>query len=327
MSGLPDEIDVHYDEPVENKANSFGTNDLIVEVEEEGGSSSDNVATVVEPNMDDVVHPEKDEEDEEFEKLRKKGYKPIDHLDEDEPIPLDGTFNVKVIRNGKEVVVPLYPQKNPRYIVVSCMTPEGVKNSRMSATKLRSPAFDDFDVADAVAKWRKDSAPDGDYWSIGVQELYKFTPIDESDKYVETMKYGDAKQQKIMQQQKLDELNDLAGKKKEMMDKKRKGFDRRKKDRILASQSEKSGKSGKKKKKPQKTSRATNFNKLKNRMKSLVAKRNQESAKQEEKKKLEEKEKLQKENIKKRREQLSEKERHANTIKENMENIKKALRE
>ena len=322
MSGLPDELDVHYDQSVENE--------------------TDNGKAVVdkEPVLDTRVHGEgsnesevneevEDEHEEEISYAKGKGYKVVDHLDEDEPIPLDGTFKIPVIRNGKEEIVTLYPQKTPKWIVVSCMTPDGVANSRLHATKIRSPALDDYDVADAVAKWRRDTAPDGDCWSVGVQSLYVFTPIDESDKYVETMKYGNAKQQRLMQQQKLDELNDLAGKKKELLRKKRQGFERRKKDRILTAQTEKSSaskKSKKNKKKPQKNSRAVNYNRLKERMKKMVAKKNQAAAKEDEKKRLEEKEREQKENLEQRRELLSEKEKHVNKIKENMANIKAALR-
>jgi len=130
-------------------------------------------------------------------------YTVVDHLDEDEPI------------RGQE------------YCLFSFLSPEGVMNCNIRALKFRG-AYSNIDDAKAAAREleKKDK-----YFKIFIGDSGKWLDFDPPSSRVEMEISSNKEHQKIIdaqRKQRMNKINALAGKHKEMLDKKDKGIDERK---------------------------------------------------------------------------------------------------
>ena len=246
-------------------------------------------------------------------------YTKIDNLDEDTPLTYDG-------KDGNPERL-----KKPLYGIWSFVTPEGVMNTNLRLFKCRG-IFDDENTAKFWAK----KIGENDLFDVFVGELYKWLPFDSDTDKATNIQYRNSKEQKLLMQQKENEMNELVGRKKALLEKEKKGSRRRKADRILAGRNETGGaafsenkenkenKEEKEKKNPiVKVSREVNKNNARERLKKMVSERNKK--KEDEEKLLNESKKKQEDNIKSREDELKTKENNLSTLEKNMAEISKRL--
>ena len=251
--------------------------------------------------------------------VNKNKYTEIDNLDEDHPLSYDG-------KDGN-------PEKlrKPMYGIFSIVTPEGVMNTNVRAFKCRG-VFDDYDTAQ---KWAK-KIGENDVFDVFVGELYKWLPLDSDTDKATDIQYRNKKEQKLIMQQRENELNELVGRKKELLEKEKKGSRRRKADRILAGRDEAGGASSTtpsvekntdkntENKKVPKVSRAKNQKHTMERLQKMVLERKKKKEDDEEKL-LQSSKQNQEQNISDREKELKAKEESLSTLEKNMAEISKRL--
>lgn len=226
---LPNDINIEYNDDV---------------IEEETIKKPIKESVTVEDVSDDEVKEVSDSEDETLlntQSVSKSKYTEIDHLDEDKPI------------------------KGQEFVCFSFVSPEGVMNTTLRSVKFRG-AFATYELASAHAK--KLQSKDK-YFDVFVGEGGKFLPWDPDPHSVTNVKYADNKMQKLsdaQQKKQQDKLNELVGRKKELMDKQSKGHDRRVADQIVSGTNEEGGATvnnkSDKKEKTQKTQKPTQADRL-----------------------------------------------------------------
>lgn len=119
------------------------------------------------------------------------------------------------------------PIKGQEYCLLSFMSPEGIMNCNVRAVKFRG-AYPTIKAAEAAAAKLEEQ---DEYFQIFVGETGKWLDFDPPAAKVEREKTSNPQHQKILDaqaKQRMTKINDLAGKTKQVMDKKRKG----KKDMI-----------------------------------------------------------------------------------------------
>jgi hypothetical protein len=253
--------------------------------------------------------------------VKENKYTKVDNLDEDDPISYDG-------KDGN-------PDKlrKPLYGIFSVVTPEGVMNTNIRAFKCRG-VFDDHETAE---KWAK-KLGENDVFDVFVGDLYKWLPFDADTDKATHVQYRNKKEQKLIMAQRENELNELVGRKKEMLEKEKKGSRRRKADRILAGRNETGGATSNvpskesskepdtetKKNKVPKVSRNDNRKQVLERMQKIVLERKKKKEDEEEKR-LQEAKKNQEANISGRENELKSKEDNLSKLEKNMAEISKRL--
>lgn len=132
-----------------------------------------------------------------------------DHLDEDDIIP------------------------DQRYCLLSFMSPEGIMNCNVRSIKFRGA----FPTLEAAEKYAATLEKKDKYFKIFLGESGKWLPCDPDTDKVEMEKSSDPEHQKIIDaqaKQRMAKMNELAGRTKQMIDKKTKGrkdmIDEKKKD-------------------------------------------------------------------------------------------------
>ena len=254
--------------------------------------------------------------------VKENKYTKVDNLDEDDPISYDG-------KDGN-------PDKlrKPLYGIFSVVTPEGVMNTNIRAFKCRG-VFDDHETAE---KWAK-KLGENDVFDVFVGDLYKWLPFDADTDKATNIQYRNKKEQKLIMAQRENELNELVGRKKETLEKEKKGSRRRKADRILAGRNETGGATSNvpskessnesdkdiaTKNKIPKVSRNDNRKQALERMQKIVLERKKKKEDEEEKR-LQEAKKNQEENISGRENELKSKEDSLSKLEKNMAEISKRL--
>ena len=211
---------------------------------------NDNQTVTVEDVSDDEI-----EDVSESETVSK--YTTIDHLDEDTPI------------------------KGQEFVCLSFVSPEGVMNTTLRSVKFRG-AFGTYEEAKKYAAklQRKDK-----YFDVFVGEGGKFLPWDPDPHSVSNVKYADKKMQKLadaQQKKQQDKLNELVGRKKDLMDKKSQGHERRVADQIVTGANEEGGSTvnqkSNKKEKAQKPTQANRLEQIKARMRKKIEERKKNAA-------------------------------------------------
>lgn len=307
------EVDVDYHGATTEKPSASNTGEVVAEVVEIVDNEEEEVEE--KPRKKSVV------------KSREKGngknkYTMIDNLDEDDPIVYDG----KEGRPGR--------LKKPLWGIFSVVTPEGVMNTKMRCFKVRG-VFEDYETA---VKWA-DKIGENDVFDVFVGDLYKWLPLDSDTDKATHVQYRNKKEQKLIMQQRENEMNELVGRKKALLEKEKKGSRRRKADRILSGRAETGGasmvdaekeeenskKKKKQKQKKPKMSRNANREVTMSRMKRLVLERKRKKEEEEEKK-LREDQKRQESNISQREENLKAKEKGLNDLESNISEIRDRLR-
>lgn len=259
-----------------------------------------------ENNTDDEVDEVTDSEDENNEEVNTK-YTKIDNLDED-----------KVI-------------SGQTHVCISFVSPEGVMNTTLRSVKIRG-VFDSEEKAKAhAAKLQKKDK----YFDVFVGEVGKWLPWDPDPHSVSKMKYGDKKMQKLadaQQKKQQDKLNELVGRKKELIDKKSKGHDRRVADQIVSGANEEGGStvnnSKQKKEKPHKPSGADRLEQIRARMRKSLEEKKKNKEKEVQKTNeaalLEDRDRQLK-NVNARTEELNKDMESSNKIEENINKIKQFM--
>jgi hypothetical protein len=144
------------------------------------------------------VESEEDEKEQEKPDLSKYTVVDADHLDEDTPI------------RGQE------------FCLFSFMSPEGIMNCNVRAVKFRG-AFSSMEEAEKKARELEKTDK---YFKIFIGDSGKWLDFDPPVSRVDIEKSSNKEHQKILdvqRKQRMDKINSLAGKHKEMMDKKDKG--------------------------------------------------------------------------------------------------------
>lgn len=121
-----------------------------------------------------------------------------DHLDEDEVIA------------------------EQKYCLLSFMSPEGIMNCNVRAVKFRGA----FSTLEAVEKYAAKLEQQDKYFKIFVGDTGKWLECDSNSKKVEMEKTSNAQHQQIIDaqaKQRMAKINELAGRTKQMIDKKQKG--------------------------------------------------------------------------------------------------------
>jgi hypothetical protein len=273
------------------------------------------INTFTKPDPEPDLESEPNEE--EKPKFEKNKYTQIDNLDEDTPLIYDGKDG-----NPSKLTKPLYG-------IFSVVTPEGVMNTNLRAFKCRG-VFDDETTAQHWAK----KIGEKDVFDVFVGDLYKWLPFDADTDKSTDIKYRNSKEQKLLMQQRENEMNELVGRKKAQLEKENKGSRRRKADRIIAGRNETGGASVSEKTKKEdiaknvpKVSRETNKKQMQDRLKRMIAERNQKKEAESESelnKTLKTKE-SQETNITERETELKTKTETLTTLERNMAEISKRL--
>ena len=162
----------------------------------------------VEISYDDNV----EENIEECQQVSNK-YTIVDHLDEDRPIP------------------------GQNWVCLSFVSPEGIMNTKIRAVKIRGV----FATEEEARKHAEELQKKDKYFDTFVGEVGKFLAWDPDPNSISDVQYKDKKLNKIMQAQQkkqLEQINELVGRKKEMIDKKEKGHERRVADKIISGSNE-----------------------------------------------------------------------------------------
>jgi hypothetical protein len=260
--------------------------------------------------------PEKAEENNEDSEYK---YTKVDNLDED------------------PFVTVKCPSKKftQKYVCMSFVSPEGVMNTTMRSVKIRG-VFETEEEANEHCKklQRKDK-----YFDVFVGECGKWLAWDPDPTSATSVKYRNKKLDKLMAQQQkrqMNELNELVGRKKELIDKKDKSHKRRVADQIVSGKQEsgtseykdKATKDAEKKKKKKvkvDRSRNNNLDAIRARMLKTLNKRKKEKENNKEeqlKAAIEEG----KSNVESRQESLNTKKEASNTVENNLEKIKAYLK-
>jgi len=125
------------------------------------------------------------------------------------------------------------------YVLLSFISPEGIMNCDIRGLKVRG-TYPTYDMATKAAKKLRDTDK---YHHVFIGEVGKWLPWDPSEKQVEEENYKDKDLNDIMkkahetemrakQQRKLDDLNELAGRHRENIDKGTQEYNKRKNDMI-----------------------------------------------------------------------------------------------
>ena len=169
-----------------------------VKVESNQENTNDDDKIDVQFGAESDVESQEDEKEQEKPDLSKYTVVDADHLDEDTPI------------EGQE------------FCLFSFMSPEGIMNCNVRAVKFRG-AFSSMEKAEEKA--RKLEKTDK-YFKIFIGDSGKWLDFDPPVSRVDIEKSSNKEHQKILdvqRKQRMDKINSLAGKHKEVMDKKDKG--------------------------------------------------------------------------------------------------------
>jgi len=143
-------------------------------------------------------------------------YTKIDNLDEDPPI------------------------SGQKYVCLSFVSPEGVMNTNIRSVKIRGVFDTEQEAKDHSAKLQKRDK----YFDVFVGEVGKWLPWDPNPHTVKNNIYKNEKMQKLVdtqQQNQHNKLNELVGRKKELIDKGNKAHQRRVAENIVSGTNEEGG--------------------------------------------------------------------------------------
>jgi hypothetical protein len=110
------------------------------------------------------------------------------------------------------------PIHNQKYVLLSFISPEGLMNCKVKGLKVRGIYATEGEAKAACDKLKKKDK----YFDVFVGEVGKWLPWDPSIKQVEEVKYDNKKLDKIMSklhEKETKSLNELVGRRKEMLDK------------------------------------------------------------------------------------------------------------
>ena len=127
-----------------------------------------------------------------------------------------------------------------RYVCLSFISPEGVMNTNLRSVKVRGV----FESRDEANKHCEKLQKQDKYFDVFVGECGKWLPWDPDPNSIDDIKYKNKKLSQVMEKQKESEmkkLNELAGRHKEIIDKKKKDHERRKADKIVTGSQENDG--------------------------------------------------------------------------------------
>lgn len=164
----------------------------------------------VEISYDDNIDESSNQENEQTVSNK---YTVVDHLDEDAPIP------------------------GQNWVCLSFVSPEGIMNTKIRAVKIRGVFATEGEARNHAEELQKKDK----YFDTFVGEVGKFLAWDPDPNTIKDVQYKDKKLNKIMQAQQkkqLEQINELVGRKKEMIDKKEKGHERRVADKIISGSNE-----------------------------------------------------------------------------------------
>lgn len=108
--------------------------------------------------------------------------------------------------------------KGQLYVLLSFISPEGIMNCKIRGLKVRGVYATESEAKAACEKLKKKDK----YFDVFIGEVGKWLPWDPSLKHVENVKYHNQKLDKIMSnlhKTELNSLNELVGRRKEMLDK------------------------------------------------------------------------------------------------------------
>lgn len=123
---------------------------------------------------------------------------------------------------------------NQSFVLLSFVSPEGIMNCKVRGIKIRGIYASESEAHAACEKLKKKDK----YFDIFVGEVGKWLPWDPSTKQVKEVKFRNKKLDKIMNkvhQSELNTLNEVVGRRKEMIDKESKSHKNRIKESIKES--------------------------------------------------------------------------------------------
>jgi hypothetical protein len=171
-------------------------------------SDNDELLDDIDIEYDDIVEEDVIESENKYTK--------IDNLDEDEPI------------------------RCQNYVCLSFVSPEGVMNTNLRSIKIRGVFDTEQEAKEHSSKLQKQDK----YFDVFVGEVGKWLPWDPNPHDVKENIYKDKKMQKLVdaqRQNQSDKLNELVGRKKELMDKRDKAHKRRVAENIVSGTNEEGG--------------------------------------------------------------------------------------
>lgn len=319
-SDLPDTLNINYDDGVDSGDEDDVQNEddeIVVEDVEE--KDPEHVK-----ELKDSDNTEKDSDHvREVKRKKQRTYKKDNYVPNEKYTKIDNLSEDKLVNDQK-------------WVCISFLSPEGVMNTKLRGVKVR----EGFKTREEAEKHCEKLQKEDKYFDIFVGEMGKWLPWDPDPTSISNAKYKDKRMQKLVDTQNKrnqQKLNELVGRKKELMDKKKKGHKRHVADQILAGAHEEGGGSvksaDKKKSKPQKKNprayRASRLDQIRSRLRKKAEnkrkKTNQDVSKQHEEAVLKEQKSKQETNIKARSEELEKKKEASSKIEKNIDKIRKYM--